>query len=272
MHIGDRMKLRVLLLSLLMLSFWGLFPSLANAACGAGDTGVCDTVRIGCPFIIPTIIPGDSIMVPIYLWNDQIIEALSFGFKFDGAELEVVKERYSLTGSVIPEGGIENGLIKERIVDTIPGQYLFGWIDMSGQLANRIPVNTIDKAKLLVTLNFKIKSSATPKTVVIDSAFYPPGGRFVLAVAGSSAFPQYVHCPQGDIILGNTLCGDADGSGNINIADIVYIIDYIFKQGPPPHDANGGDIDCDLRVTIADVVYFINYVFRGGLPPCFECL
>ena len=71
--------------------------------------------------------------------------------------------------------------------------------------------------------------------------------------------------------MGDIPCGDADGSGNINIADIVYMVNYIFKNGPPPQDASGGDVDCDQSVTIADVVYFINYIFRGGLPPCFEC-
>jgi hypothetical protein len=264
----SQMKSNVLLASLLVLSLIGLFPSVGYAECGEGDTGICDTVRIGCPFIIGTVIPGDSIMVPIYVWNDLPLGGLTLGFKFDSAELEVVKKRYDLMGSIIPEN--VRTYIKETT--TLPGQYIFGWFDFDGD--SPIPANATGKAKLLVTLNFKIKSTATPRTIVIDSAFFPTDGYFVLwslEGGGSSVHPQYVHCPDGDIILGDIPCGDADGSGSINISDIVYMINYIFKNGPPPQDTGGGDIDCDLRVTIADIVYLINYVFKGGLTPCFEC-
>ncbi len=240
------------------------------------DLGVCDTVRIGCPFIIPTIVPGDSIMVPIYVWNDELLGGFTLGFKFNSTELEVVKNRYDLTGSVIPADGIENGWIGEAIYDTIPGQYLFGWVEMTGEEANRIPVNTTNKAKLLVTLNFKVKSTATPMTIVIDSSYMPPAGPFVLSMQNSnddafSVHPQYVHCPEGDIILGGIPCGDVDGSHHIDIADAIYLIYYIFGYGAPPQDASGGDVDCDLSVTIADVVYFINYIFSGGPQPCEGC-
>jgi hypothetical protein len=28
--------------------------------------------------------------------------------------------------------------------------------------------------------------------------------------------------------------GDANGDGTVNVADAVYLINYIFKGGPPP--------------------------------------
>jgi len=198
------MRLKVLLVSLLMMPLIGLLPSLANAQCGQGDEGVCDTVRIGCPFRIATVVPGDSIMVPIYVWNDNELGGFTLGFKFDSTALEIVKKRYDYTGSVIPVVGIEEGITKETYDPVVtPGQYLFGWVEMTGEVANRIPVNTTDKAKLLVTLNFKVKSTATPMTIVIDSAYYPPAGPFILSVAqvSTAVYPQYVHCTEGDIVL-----------------------------------------------------------------------
>jgi hypothetical protein len=238
------------------------------------DFGVCDTVRIGCPFIIPTIIPGDSILVPIYVWNDELLGGLTLGFKFNPAELEIVKKRFDLTGSCIPPGGIENGLVKE-MYDAVatPGQYLLGWVNFGGDPGDNIPVNTTNKAKLLVTLNFKVKAGAAPMHITIDSAYYPPLGPFVLSVAqiGVSVHPQYVHCPEGDIILGNILCGDADGSGDDDIADAVYTIAYIFNGGPAPNPLASGDADCDGVITIADAVYLIAYIFSGGPGPCPGC-
>jgi hypothetical protein len=261
------MKLKVLLGMLLMLLLIGSFPSSANAMCGLGDTGVCDTVRIGCPIRVATVVPGDSIMVPIYLWNDEILGGFSLGFAYDTTELEIVsKKTYDTTGSVIPFDARVN--IKEKI--TIPGKYLFGWWDPTAE--SPIPASNSINGKLLIIINFKVKSTATPKTLVIDSVFVPPAGEFLLSTnQGYSMSPQYVHCPDGDIILSNIPCGDADGSGDIDIADIVYMVNYFFRQGIPPQDPRGGDIDCDLRITIADIVYLINYVFKAGPKPCLGC-
>ncbi|MCX6833304.1 MAG: dockerin type I domain-containing protein, partial [candidate division Zixibacteria bacterium] len=66
-------------------------------------------------------------------------------------------------------------------------------------------------------------------------------------------------------------CGDADGSSDINIADAVYLIAYIFTHGPAPSPLAAGDADCDGVITIADVVYLINYIFSHGAAPCDAC-
>jgi hypothetical protein len=64
------------------------------------------------------------------------------------------------------------------------------------------------------------------------------------------------------------LCGDADGSEDIDIDDVVYLIAYIFSGGPPPDPYESGDADCSGAVDIDDVVYLINYIFSGGNAPC----
>jgi outer membrane protein assembly factor BamB len=62
--------------------------------------------------------------------------------------------------------------------------------------------------------------------------------------------------------------GDANGDGLIDPADVVYLISYLFRGGPPPRPAERGDANCDGRVSVSDVVYLVNYLFRNGLPPC----
>lgn len=32
-----------------------------------------------------------------------------------------------------------------------------------------------------------------------------------------------------------------------------------------------GDVNCDEKITVSDVVYLINYLFKGGPPPCHKC-
>jgi hypothetical protein len=61
--------------------------------------------------------------------------------------------------------------------------------------------------------------------------------------------------------------GDADGSGAVDIDDVVYLIQYIFAGGPEPQPYESGDVDCSGGVDIDDVVYVITYIFGGGPPP-----
>lgn len=69
----------------------------------------------------------------------------------------------------------------------------------------------------------------------------------------------------------NYLCGDLDGSGDIDIADAVYLVNYIFSGGPAPNPMAAGDTDCDGAITIADAVVLVNYIFAGGAAPCATC-
>ncbi len=67
------------------------------------------------------------------------------------------------------------------------------------------------------------------------------------------------------------ICGDADGSLAVSIADAVYLINYIFSSGPAPSPIAAGDADCSGGISIADAVYLINYIFAGGPVPCAGC-
>jgi len=61
--------------------------------------------------------------------------------------------------------------------------------------------------------------------------------------------------------------GDANGDDVIDIADVIYLINYLFIDGSPPDPLPVGDCNCDEVVDIADVMYLINYLFIGGSPP-----
>ncbi len=63
-------------------------------------------------------------------------------------------------------------------------------------------------------------------------------------------------------------CGDADGSGAVDIDDVVYLITYIFSGGTAPDPLEAGDADCSGMIDIDDVVYLITYIFSGGPAPC----
>ncbi|TFH65501.1 MAG: hypothetical protein E4G91_02255 [Candidatus Zixiibacteriota bacterium] len=62
--------------------------------------------------------------------------------------------------------------------------------------------------------------------------------------------------------------GDADGSGAVDISDVVFLISYIFSGGSAPNPLFLGDADCSGSIDISDAVYLISYIFSGGAAPC----
>ena len=61
--------------------------------------------------------------------------------------------------------------------------------------------------------------------------------------------------------------GDANADGAIDIGDVVYLINYLYRASPSPVPTPVGDTNCDGVVDIGDVVFLINYLFRAGPPP-----
>jgi len=61
--------------------------------------------------------------------------------------------------------------------------------------------------------------------------------------------------------------GDVDGSGLINIADVIWLVDYIFFGGAPPPCFEEGDVNSDAAINVADVIHLVDYIFFGGQPP-----
>lgn len=63
------------------------------------------------------------------------------------------------------------------------------------------------------------------------------------------------------------VCGDANSDGQVNVADAVFVINYVFKGGPAPAVAEAADANGDGNIDVGDAVYLINHVFSGGPPP-----
>lgn len=62
--------------------------------------------------------------------------------------------------------------------------------------------------------------------------------------------------------------GDANDDSSVTVSDVIYIINYLYKGGPPPSPLEKANTNCDAQINVADVVYLINYLFKGGPSPC----
>lgn len=65
--------------------------------------------------------------------------------------------------------------------------------------------------------------------------------------------------------------GDVNEDGLIDLADVVMLINFLFKGGIAPDPMSLGDPNSDCVVTVSDVIYLINYLFKNGSAPGIGC-
>lgn len=123
--------------------------------------------------------------------------------------------------------------------------YIFDWYsDIDGYLGSGNTISTDDLSAICVD------SLLSPQTIT-------------MIVTDVNEFVDYAR-----ISLWIGLRGDADGDCVIDISDVVYLIRYLFEEGPEPIPPEAGESNCDGIIDIADVVYLLNYIFINGPPPC----
>ena len=61
--------------------------------------------------------------------------------------------------------------------------------------------------------------------------------------------------------------GDTNGSGAIDIADAVFLLDYLFATGGQPNPEEAGDANNDGGVDISDAIYLLLFLFNSGEEP-----
>ena len=103
-----------------------------------------------------------------------------------------------------------------------------------------------------------------------------PGGDegFSAAPDASGWFPVAISKRDyGDYPDGNTydfkvgIIGDTNGDGKVDVGDVVYLVNYLYRSGSAPNPWKTGDANDDGTVDLGDVVIMVNYLYRGGDPP-----
>jgi subtilisin family serine protease len=65
--------------------------------------------------------------------------------------------------------------------------------------------------------------------------------------------------------------GDANSDMVVGAGDVVCLLSYIFRNGPPPDPWCVGDVTDDGIIDAEDVTYLLAYIFQGGPPPQDGC-
>jgi hypothetical protein len=140
---------------------------------------------------------------------------------------------------------------------TLPdSKYL--WVKGWAPPDNCIPVSPSYRVlfKLGVDLSC-ICDSDTMRWVLFDIPF----GYLVDHRGNSVPFRYY---PQGKLFAWVSVPGDANNDSTVNMADITFLVNYLFGGGDPPCIWEAADPDSSCDVNIGDIIYLVNYLFGQG--------
>lgn len=73
-----------------------------------------------------------------------------------------------------------------------------------------------------------------------------------------------------DQVFPDGMRGDANYEDGVDVSDLTFIVDYLFRGGPEPPCFEEGDVDGSGGIDVADLTYIVDYLFRSGAapPPC----
>jgi hypothetical protein len=74
--------------------------------------------------------------------------------------------------------------------------------------------------------------------------------------------------PPGELFVWWSVPGDANNDSVFNVADPVFLINYLFIEGPEPCVCEAADCNNDGVINIADVIKMINCLFILRLDDC----
>ena len=86
-----------------------------------------------------------------------------------------------------------------------------------------------------------------------------------------SGQPVPLRAHSGNLTIWWSVPGDANDDSLVNVGDVVFLVNYLYKTGPQPCVMEAADPNADCKVDVGDVVYLINFLYREGTPPSAGC-
>lgn len=211
----------------------------------AGDPGNRDTL-----WVTPSGIflpPNTPQAITIVGYHDEELAgiAIPLSFKVFQPDLRLDSVRFHRNiFRVYP-------LVRDAVVDESSGKVtIFAiWI-------NPLPAGN----DTIATLYFTTGITWNPNIYLAVDTFTLQGGQSLEFVdSTANYFIPYYEVPY--------KIGDFNRDGKINMTDIVALINFIFRGGPPSNPVGLGDANRDGSTNFEDLVILLSLVFRNGPGP-----
>jgi len=197
-----------------------------------------------------TVYAGEPVVVDINLANSQTLESIVIPFDYSNGML-ITYDSFSVAGTRT------DGFLDLLLAGSTSQKKFAVLLQNTGT-----PLPPGDGPVL--RFYFRTDPYATGnQQVALDTSTI--GGYDLSAQgAGFEYVPAFF---DGKIVIHDVQRGDANHDETLNIADPVYLINYIFRDGPAPITIEAADANTDFTINISDAVYLVNYIFKNGPPP-----
>lgn len=273
---GNKRGMRIAGLTLDILIILVLSCGLLNAA----NSVYVDVVKSGESDPVTAIYSGYNYEFRIHIENDVNLGGMLLGFRIwspDGDTWAWTNvggygtPHYCVTlvtGCRMQSAwDYSNLVVSEKDMDGLPPDdtVLIGGVSFFANLAS-------GPEQHMLSLHFVPISTSKDSVVAlcIDSVFIPSLGDFIFSDVYGAGIQPAISGPFCWSGSGTSCCdlgGDANNSGGINILDVGYIINYLYKEGPIPPCEEEGDANGSGGINILDVSEIINYLYKDGAEP-----
>ncbi len=141
----------------------------------------------------------------------------------------------------------------------------FGFADPQGHSLGLIPVSMPD------TSWFQCLQWQEPEHICLDWMEIPGPPADSVSIEYEDIYildTTYVNVKSGKMTV--LLCGDCTLDKTVNLLDIIYLIDYKFKEGTEPVHREAADVNHDKALNVLDIVYLVEFKFKNGpAPSCY---
>jgi hypothetical protein len=182
---------------------------------------------------------------------------------YDASKIEFID--VTLEGTVADYIGTEWNVYWLSNDSVVPGYVVASAVTFG--VEDLIPIGSGKLFKLIVNILGEAPEGDTTLDLAQNVGPLPSYCSFS-DVYGTVIFPDLI---DGILTIVPPLCGDSNGDGAIDVADVMFLINYLFTGTAAPNPLCVGDATGDGIVDSGDVLYIINYLFTGTSGPVDDC-
>ena len=134
-----------------------------------------------------------------------------------------------------------------------------------------IPPRSIPANTVLTLLSYTILPNATGQVILRneDQVYGRPRIENIYTTDTMQISPSLI---SGSITVGSTTVSmfrrsDANGDGNQDLADAIFVLSFLFGGTQPPACMKAADVNDSGTVDLSDPIFMLNFFFSGGRAP-----